>query len=391
MDTVHQQKEFLRMSFSKKLLLVLFVVALATSQINAAVDSTFHCYLLFGQSNMAGGGAGNQNDRAGLIASDCDTTPRIKVLAFCNCSAGYSADTIGGIKFPGSRVLNQWYTAYPPIHICTEGISPGTYFARTLIDSVRSDIKIGLIPCALSGQAMKVFVKGDSNFAIPTWAQPTLGNSSPYAWMLARCKLAQQTGVIKGILIHQGESGSGGSAWGTMTKGILDSLKKDLNLPDSTPVVVGELRQDTVTPKPCCASFNTTIDAFATSYKRCGLASSKGLSGNKVDGYHFNCASMRTLGARYAQAFLALSSATYIPRKNATATVQGYNDHVQKYQNMKSATGAITIYSVNGRILHTYSAAEATNALRNLNAKGVYIVSRKLANGSITTFPVVKE
>ena len=380
------------MNFSKKLLLLSFVVALATTQINAAVDSTFHCYLLFGQSNMAGGGAGHPNDRKGLIASDCDTTPRIKVLGFCNCSAGYSGDTINGIKFPGSRTESQWYTAYPPIHICTEGISPGTYFARTLIDSVRSDIKIGLIPCALSGQAMKVFVKGDSNLAIPTWAHPTINNSSPYAWMLARCKLAQQTGVIKGILIHQGESGSGTSqAWGAMTKGILDSLKKDLGLSDSTPVVVGELRQDTVTPKPCCSSFNTTIDAFAKSYTHCGLASSKGLSGNDTDAYHFNCAGMRTLGARYAQAFLALSSSTYIPRKNATATVQGYNDHVQKYQNIKSATGAITIYSVNGRILHTYSAAEATNALRNLNVKGVYIVSRKLANGSITTFPVVKE
>lgn len=379
------------MTVSKLLLVFTCVVAMTASQINAAVDSTFHCYLLFGQSNMAGGGAGNQNDRAGLIKSDCDTTYRIKVLGFCNCNAGYSADTIGGIKFPGSRTESLWYTAYPPIHICTEGISPGTYFARTLIDSVRSDIKIGLIPCALSGQAMNVFVKGGSNFNIPTWAHPTLVNSSPYAWMLARCKLAQQTGVIKGILIHQGESGSGGIAWGTMTKGILDSLKKDLSLPDSTPVVVGELRQDTVSPKPCCSGFNTTIDAFATTYKRCGLASSKGLVGNKIDGYHFNCASMRELGKRYAQAFLALSSATYIPRKNATATVPGTSDHVQKYQNPKSATGAITIYSVNGRILHSYSAAEATNALRNLNTKGVYIVSRKRANGSITTFPVVKE
>ncbi|MGA2507326.1 MAG: sialate O-acetylesterase, partial [Chitinispirillaceae bacterium] len=235
------------MVFPKKALFFSFITLLTASPINAAVDSTFHIYLLFGQSNMAGGGAGNQNDAAGLLATDCDTNTRIKTLAFCNCaSTDYSLKCS---VYKPTRVDSLWYTAFQPIHICTEGISPGEYFARTMLDSIRSDIKIGLIPCALSGQALNVFFPGGSGFNIPTWAHPTLVNSSPYAWMLARCKRAQKTGVIKGILLHQGESGAGSPpalSWVAMATAIMDSLKKNLGLPSTLPVVVGELRQDAV-------------------------------------------------------------------------------------------------------------------------------------------------
>ena len=59
----------------------------------AEVDSLFHVYLLFGQSNMAGG-AGGSTDEAGraLITDECDTNPRVKVMAFgdCNQNSSYS-------------------------------------------------------------------------------------------------------------------------------------------------------------------------------------------------------------------------------------------------------------------------------------------------------------
>ena len=200
------------MNFSRKALSLSFVVILLAMQINAAPDPNFHCYLLFGQSNMAGGGAGVSLGGSGsgtMIAADCDTSTRVKSLAFCNCNARYNTTCS---QYTESRTNDTWYTARPPLHICNEGVSPGDWFAKTMLDSIHEDIKIGLIPCALSGMALNVFEKGGSGFNIPTWAHPTLGNSSPYAWMLARCKLAQQTGVIKGILLHQGESGAGGSA-----------------------------------------------------------------------------------------------------------------------------------------------------------------------------------
>jgi hypothetical protein len=376
------------MTFFKKILYLSFAAALTASPIKAttAPDSNFHCYLLFGQSNMAGGGAGVTLGGSGsgtLIAADCDTSPRVKRLAFCNCNAGSGTACT---QYPQSHTKDTWYTAYPPIHICDEGLSPGDWFAKTMLDSIRSDIKIGLIPCALSGQALNVFVKGGSNFNIPTWAHPTLGNSSPYAWMLARCKLAQQTGVIKGFLLHQGESGSGGESWVTMATKIFDTLKKDLGLDNTLPVVVGELRQDNY------ASFNTQqVDKLASQYPNCGLASSAGLGVQSDDTWHFNAAGMREFGKRYAQALLLHASATFIPRKGSVSVESVKNDRALLYRAMKSATSGICVYSLNGRAVRSYSTANAGNALRDLNTGGVYILYRKLNDGRTAFVPFIKE
>jgi hypothetical protein len=375
------------MVFPKKTVLLAFAAVLTVSPISAAPDPNFHCYLLFGQSNMAGGGSGIPFGGAGpsdtVIAADCDTSTRVKVLAFCDCNAGYSADCK---QFSGGRTQDQWYTAFPPLHICAEGISPGDWFAKKLLDSIRSDIKIGLIPCALSGMSLNVFFKGGSNFNVPTWAHPTLVNGSPYAWMLARCKLAQQTGVIKGFLLHQGESGAGSPpalSWVAMATAIFDSLKRDLGLPNPFTVVVGELRQDNY------AGFNSqNVDVLASQYPNCGLASSAGLAVQSDDGFHFAAAGMRELGRRYALALLAHASASYIPRKGTSNTI---NDRVVMYQAMKSAASSIRVYSLNGRALKSYAATNSGNALRSLNAGGVYIVSLKLNDGRTAILPFIKE
>jgi hypothetical protein len=153
------------------------------ASLKAAPDPNFHLYLLFGQSNMAGGGNSIE-----LIPDDCDTNSRVRVLAFCDCPAGTSPDCE---QYSSTRTHDKWYTASPPLHICSEGISPGDWFAKTMLDSIRADISIGLIPCALSGQSIKVFEKGSNNFNIPTWAHPTIGNNSPYDWMISRCKVAK--------------------------------------------------------------------------------------------------------------------------------------------------------------------------------------------------------
>jgi hypothetical protein len=370
------------MNFSKKTLFLSFVAALMASQIHATPDPNFHCYLLFGQSNMAGGGAGVPIGGTGagtLIAADCDTSTRVKVLAFCNCSAGSGAAcTQYNSK---SRTADTWYTAYPALHICNEGVSPGDWFAKTLLDSIRDDIKIGLIPCALSGMGLQVFVKGGSNFDIPTWAHPTLVNSSPYTWMLNRCKLAQQTGVIKGMLLHQGESGSGGQPWGTVAKQIFDDLKKDLSLDSKTPVVVGELRQGN--------GLNNDIDAFAKSYPNCGLASSLNLGEQPDDAWHFNPEGMRELGKRYAKAFLALASQEYVPRKGTTNAIMPPRAAISR--DLKSAKAYISVYSLNGRTVHSFTATDAGKALFRLNAGGVYIVSYKLNDGRSAIVPFFKE
>jgi hypothetical protein len=364
--------------------LIALNVLVTASVCLAQVDSNFHCYLLFGQSNMAGGGAGTPASYGGagagtLNAADCDTSPRVKVLAFCDCNANSNTSCK---PFAQKHVADKWYTAQPPLHICAEGVSPGDWFAKTMLDSIRADIKIGLIPCALSGQALTVFVKGGSNFNIPNWAQPTLANSSPYAWMLARCKLAQQAGVIKGMLLHQGESGPSGEQWKSTAKQIFDDLKKDLGLPGTLPVVVGELRQDKY------SDFNkNTVDAFASSYPNCGLASSANCGVQSDDGFHFNPEGMRELGKRYARAFLGLASQQYVPRKG-TVAIEG--NRTPLYKNLKSASGTVTVYTINGRSVRSYPAGITADPLRNLNARGVYLVARQFEGGRVAVVPSIK-
>jgi hypothetical protein len=276
-------------------------------------DPNFHVYLLFGQSNMAGGGAVSDSP-----AVDCDTTPRVKVMAFADCSAGPNCK-----DYSMKRTHDQWYTAFPPLHDCSanlEGISPGDWFGKTMKDSVRSDISIGLIPCALSGMALNVFLKGST--AKTTVGPPAVRNQNAYNWMLNRCKLAQQKGVIKGILLHQGESGSGSSqAWDAMAMQIFNDLKTDLNLDPKTVLVVGQLRSDSKSPSQNNSSFNTMVAAMPGKYPNVGLASSQGLSGNGKDVWHFNPTSMRELGRRYAKGLLSLTDNTFIPRKSSAVGI----------------------------------------------------------------------
>lgn len=362
--------------FIKRTLIALCSVVSIAFSTSAQVDSNFHCYLLFGQSNMAGGGAGVPLGGSGsgtLITADCDTSTRVKVLAFCNCNAG----AIGACpkNSPQGRTADKWYTASPALHICNEGVSPGDWFAKTLLDSIRTDIKIGLIPCALSGQGLQVFVKGGSNFNIPNWAHPTLANSSPYTWMLNRCKKAQETGVIKGILLHQGESGSGSKPWGDVAKQIIDDLKKDLNLPSTTPVVVGELRQDA---KACCAGGNKAINDFAKSYTKCGLASSLnlGVQTDADDPYHFNPEGMRELGKRYARAFLSLADSKYLPRKGDVAVRTPKTPRTISSASIESLNDNVHIFSLNGTMVNQIAKQGKSDILKGLHPGSIYIVKR---------------
>lgn len=318
-----------------RLLWAAFAVAAAT--LHAAPDPNYHIYLLFGQSNMTGGGATNP-----VVAKECDTTSRVKVMAYMNCG-GNSPEC----KIPLGRTADKWYTAFPPLHDCNEGICPGDFFAKTLLDSVRGDITIGLIPCALAGVALNVFLPNGPNAGIG----PPSGKNA-YAWMLARCKLAQQVGVIKGILLHQGESGSGsGTAWDAMAIQIFDNLKKDLELDPNIPVVVGELRSDNTSPSQNNTNFNKMVDGLPAKYKNCAVASSSGLVGNGRDVWHFTPAGFQEFGIRYAKAFLSVASEAWVPRKGPVP-INRNNILIQPASSASGIPGdELKIISLDGKIL----------------------------------------
>lgn len=348
-----------RIGFLSVLLVTLVVIS---SQ--GQVDSNFHCYLLFGQSNMAGGGAISDS------APDCDTNPRIKVLAFSDCSVGPDCK-----KYTLKRTYNQWATAFPPLHDCSanlEGICPGDWFAKTMIDSVAENIKIGLIPCALSGMALNVFLKNSG--AKSTVGPPAVNGKNAYDWVVSRCKIAQSTGVIKGMLLHQGESGTGSSqAWDAMAIQIFNDLKADLKLDPKTPAVVGQLRSDNTSPAPQYnAGTNALIAGVPSKYQNSAVALSQGLKGNGKDIWHFNPSSMRELGKRYARGLLSVASPTFIPRKGS---VDNENRYIVKSQQLKNVNSAMTVYTMDGRIVRSSSSEKSNMITDNLTSKGVYLIS----------------
>ncbi len=219
-----------------------------------AATAKFHCFLLLGQSNMAGWARAQSSDKV--------TNSRILSLGYDN---------------------NQWGVASPPLHEAFQGaIGPGDWFSKTIINKLPENDTIGLIPCAISGEKIETFMKN---------------GGSKYNWILSRAKSAQQRGgVIEGILLHQGESNNGQSDWPNKVSTLISDLKKDLGLGD-VPVLAGELLYS-----GGCAGHNTQVNKLPSVIKNCYVISASGLSGDPSDswGLHFNHDSTVELGKRYA-------------------------------------------------------------------------------------------
>src|SRR5450759_2093434 len=117
-------------------------------------------------------------------------------------------------------------------------------------------------------------------------------------------KLAQKDGIIKGILLHQGESNTNDKQWPEKVKAIYDNLIKDLNLKTGeVPLLAGELLN--ADQQGACASMNTIIDELPKTIPNAHVISSKGCAG-RPDHLHFTPAGYRELGNRYGAKMLSL-------------------------------------------------------------------------------------
>ena len=185
---------------------------------NAQVDPNFYVFLAFGQSNMEGNAA--PPSPAVTLSS------RYQELSPVTCTGS-------GV----TRTEGKWSTAASPIVRCDTKFSPLEYFGKTLTDSLPSTIKIGIVPVAVGGVRITGLypvanvayftgsaARGEGYMA--TFAAEYGGDT--YARLVAMGKVAQQTGVIKGILMHQGESWAGGNPlWPDSVK-TTDSLRPSL-------------------------------------------------------------------------------------------------------------------------------------------------------------------
>ena len=239
-----------------------------TSMQEPEIKGKFHCFILLGQSNMAG--------YAKALESDKVKDPRILVLGFDdNPELG--------------RVKDKWDIACPPLHESWLGaVGVGDWFAKTIIDKIPEGDTLGLIPCALSGQKIEVFMKSEPD--------------SKYEWVVNRVKLAQEKGgVIEGILFHQGESNNGDPEWPNKVKTLLEDLKKDLSLGD-IPFLAGELLYS-----GGCAGHNELVHKLPSLIDNCYIISAEGLEGDPSDTHsrlHFGHEATVELGKRYAKTMI---------------------------------------------------------------------------------------
>jgi hypothetical protein len=268
--------------------LLLLVAMLLLTAAGFSQDKKFYIFLCFGQSNMEG--------NAKAEAQDSTVDSRFQVLEAVNC--------------PNiNREKGKWYTAVPPLCRCRTGLTPADYFGRTLVANLPKDVRVGVINVAVGGCKIELFDKDNYQSYIttaPDWMKNMINeyDGNPYARLVEMAKLAQKDGVIKGILLHQGESNTGDSTWPRKVKGVYDNLLHDLNLKsNSVPLLAGELVD--AEQGGACASMNKIIATLPQTIPNSYVISSEGCK-QRGDKLHFTAEGYRKLGERYGAQMLSL-------------------------------------------------------------------------------------
>jgi len=254
-----------------------------------AQDPNFHVYLCLGQSNMEGYPGIPEEEKTG-------SDPRFQVLA--------------ALDFPAlGRKQGEWYPAVPPLCRPNSGMSPADYFGRTLVASLPASVRIGVVNVSVGGCKIELFEPSSiPNYVAtaPGWMKGALAayGDNPYQRLVDMARLAQRSGVIKGILLHQGESNVGDAAWPTKVKTVYESLLADLGLAAAdVPLLVGGLVSADQQGK--CASMNAVIADLPKTIPTAHFVSSDGCEATP-DHLHFSPAGYRKLGRRYAEVMLPL-------------------------------------------------------------------------------------
>jgi hypothetical protein len=252
-----------------------------------AQNPNFYIFLCFGQSNMEGQGI--------IEPQDSTVNSRFRVFQALDCP------NLG-------RTKGTWYTAVPPTCQCFSKLSPADYFGRTMIANLPDSITIGIINVAIGGCDIRLFDKDiymdyDSTYT-ESWftSKITDYKGDPYKYLIGLAKLAQKDGVIKGILLHQGETNNGQTQWLSYVKKIYYDMITDLSLKaDSVPLLAGELVS---TEGNCCSAMNSIIDQLPDSIPTAHVISSAGCPSQDLA--HFNPEGYRKLGKRYAKEMLSI-------------------------------------------------------------------------------------
>lgn len=234
----------------------------------------FHLFLLAGQSNMAGRGDVEEQDRV--------PHPRVFMLT----------------------KNNEWKPAVDPLHFdkSVAGVGLGKTFGQIVAD-LDPNVTVGLIPCAVGGSPIDTWKPGGYH---------SQTKSHPYDDCLRRVSVALETGTLKGILWHQGESDSNAQKaplYRQELNELIARFRHEFDAPN-VPFIAGQMGQFVERPWD---EYRKQVDAVHRSLvgnvPMTAFVSSDGL-GHRGDQVHFDSAGYRELGKRYADVYLEMIQAT---------------------------------------------------------------------------------
>lgn len=249
--------------FNKKLLAILIgILVYNVAGYSQIIDSTFHIYVLMGQSNMAGRG---------------EITPELEK---CNNENVFMLDS-----------NSHWVRAHHPVHFDkpkVAGVGPGLSFGITMAEANPS-IRIGLVPCAVGGTSIEKWRPDAFDKATQT---------HPYDDAVVRIKEAMKYGIIKGIIWHQGESDSSEEKAKKYLEQLSELIQRmrDLVGNPNLPFIAGELGNF----KPQYQDINSVLKYLPEKIGCTAVVGSEGLV-DKGDKTHFDGPSANELGIRFAK------------------------------------------------------------------------------------------
>ena len=228
----------------------------------------FHIYIMARQSNMAGRG----------IISPSDTISSLRILVL-------DKD-------------HKWVYAKEPLHHyepTRTGLDCGLSFGKKLAASLSDKITIGIVPCAIGGSSIEQWLY-DSTYR----------NVALYTNFKTKIEEAKKSGVIKGILWHQGESNAGIKSYPlfkSRLKECIEKMRKDIgnaSLPFYAGLLGSFLKSNEF---PKSKEVNSDLRSLSLEIKNMYIIETSDLK-PKSDTIHFDSPSQREMGRRFAKSIL---------------------------------------------------------------------------------------
>lgn len=224
-------------------------------------------FVLAGQSNMAGRG----------LVEPMDTVPDSRILT---------------LNKRGNIIL-----AKEPLHFyepTMAGLDCGLALGKAMLKNIPDSISVLLIPTAVGGSSISQWLEDKEHRKVNL-----LSNFKE------KVELGKRFGEIKGIFWHQGESDAKPETaplYQHRLHKLFTKFREVVGKP-TTPIVIGEL--GAYSTNEWWPKINEQIKAYVSTDPKAGLINTSDLE-HKGDGVHFNSEAQRTMGERYARAYLKI-------------------------------------------------------------------------------------